>query len=67
MTQMIESQSKRHKAMIEFEREGGQKCFEYKRLEAKKNREHELKFAQLFASFIQSVHSGGRIYSQNFH
>ena len=67
MTQMIESQSKRDKAVIEFERERDQKVFEFNRLEAEKNHEHELKIAQLFAFSIQSVHSGGRIYSQSFH
>ena len=64
---MIESQFKRHKTMTEFERERDQKYFEFKRLEAEKNREHELKIAQLFAFVIQSLHSGGRMYSQNFH
>ena len=64
---MIESQSKRHKAMTEFERERDQKFFEFKHLGAEKNREHELKIAQLFASASQSVHSGGQIYSKNFH
>ena len=53
--------------MIVFERELGQRFFEFKRLETEKNREHELKVAQLFASAMQSVNSGGRIYSQNFH
>ena len=32
----------------------------------RKNHEHELKIVQLFASVIQSVHSGGRLYSQNY-
>ena len=64
---MIESQSKRQRVMIEFETERDQTFFEFKRLEAEKNRKHELKIAQLSVSAIQMVHSSGGIYSQNFH
>ena len=64
---MIESQSKRQRVMIEFETKRDQTFFEFKRLEAEKNRKHELKIAQLSVSAIQMVHSSGGIYSQNFH
>ena len=36
MTQMIESQAKRHKALLEFERERDRNFMEFKRVEAEK-------------------------------
>ena len=40
MTQMIESQAKRPKALLQFERD--RNFMEFKRVEAEKNRQHEL-------------------------
>ena len=37
MTQIIESQAKRHKALLEFERERDRNYIEFKRVEAEKN------------------------------
>ena len=57
MTQMAESQAKKYKSCIDFERERDKSFTELKKMEAEKNRQHELQIAHIFASAIMSGHS----------
>ena len=65
MTQMIESQAKRHKALLEFERERDRNFMEFKQVEAEKNRQHELQIAQIFASAMHNQGFQRAPYSTN--
>ena len=67
MTQMIESQAKRHKALLEFERERDRNFMEFKQVEAEKNRQHELQIAQIFASAMHNQGFQRAPYSTNTH
>ena len=57
MTQMAETQAKRHKSYIDFEGERDKRFIEFKKMEAENNRQHELQTADIFASSVISGHS----------
>ena len=66
MTQMIESQAKRHKALLEFERARDRNFMEFKQVEAEKNRQHELQIAQnVRISNAQSRFSKGTLFHKH--
>ena len=66
MTQMIESQAKRHKALPELERERDRNFMEFKQVEAEKNRQHELQIAQnVRISNAQSRFSKGTLFHKH--
>ena len=54
MTKLIESQAKRHKEQIEFEKERDRAFLEFNKKEADKNWRRELKIARMFASLIDN-------------
>ena len=66
MTQLIESNAKRHKAQIDFERERYKTFMEFKRDEAERNRRHELEMAKVFASAFTSFKFPPGGYSPQF-
>ena len=54
MTKLIESQAKRHKEQMEFEKERDRAFLEFKKEEAEKNRRHDLEIAKIFASSMNN-------------
>ena len=59
MTQIAESQAKRHKSYFDFERERDKSFIEFKKMEAEKNRQHKLQIVHISASATMSEHSNG--------
>ena len=54
MTKLTESQAKRFKGQMEFEKERDRTFFEFKKEEVEKNRRHELEIAKIFASSMNN-------------